>query len=375
MNSYNLTVVTPKYPPEAGGAATYYGLLVSELKERPPVETITVITHMHPSRSLVERTDDVSIYSLLPRTTNENRIFKMIAFVLKHIVLLSLFLRTSVARDDHVVQMHSTMSYVGRICYNHVLDRVLQWLRYITGTRFVLDVRDQHTIPPKVDGFDLIICASKNIYIAFERRETVTLERLVSLPVPIDLAAIRDHDMDSELAARLPEDYVCFVGDISAAKGAPRLIEASAGLKDPEPVVLVGDPVDDAGRELLESLPAHVLYMGTVSHDRALQVIEGASVLALPSESEGFPRVVLEAIALETRVIVSPRIPELAEAENVRCLESRTVQAIRSALTSEGIDSHSGYPIEQHDGERVCDDVVAIHLSLFDSDSPPGDGI
>jgi glycosyltransferase involved in cell wall biosynthesis len=377
MTSYNLTIVTPKYPPEAGGAATYYELLVSELTERPPVETVTVVTQTHPSRSLVERTNDVTVYSVLPRTVDGNQFFRVITFVLTQIVLISLLSASCVTRDGHVVQIHSTISYVGRICYNHVLDRVLQGLRYLSGTRFILDVRDQHTIPPTVHGFDVIVCASENIYTALETRESVPKERLISLPVPIDLEAIREHDVDPELAARLPAEYVCFVGDISAAKGTPYLIEASAGLAEPRSVVLVGDPIDDAGRELLDSLPEHVLYLGTVSHDHALQIIEEASVLVLPSESEGLPRVVLEAIALETTVIVSPPIPELADTDDVLCLESQTVRVIRSALTNERSSPFSGsrYPIEQHDGGRVCDDLVAVHQSLLDTDSRHEDSI
>ncbi|WP_246984047.1 glycosyltransferase family 4 protein [Halorientalis marina] len=364
MTDYDLTLVTPKYPPHSGGAARYYGLLTTELSDRDRIDQITVLTSPHESAPLVERRDEAAVYRILPRSGSGSRVQRTILFLLRQILLVVAISLLCLVRDDHVIQIHSTVAFVGRIGFNHVLDRMFQGLSSVSGSKFVLDIRDQHTIPTSVNGFDAIICASESICNEFNRVNRTSDVTVVHLRVPVDIDAIRGHDKDRRIAEAVPDRYICFVGDISAAKGTKQVVEAAAGIDAP-PVVLVGDPVDETGRKLVSSLPEHVSHLGVLSHDEALQVIDGATMLVLPSESEGFPRVILEAIALGTPVVVSATVPELVDAAGVRNLDSRSVAAIRNALQTEISDEQQSYQIHQHDVGHVCTDLIAFHRSLL----------
>lgn len=365
MSEYNVAFVTPKFPPDRGGAATYYDLLVAEMRDRESPNEITVITLISSTRSFVEKNEWGTVCRILPQTDAESSIVRSLQFVVQQFVLIAFLLYLCLKDDRLVLQIHSTMTYVGRFRYNPILDRFFRFLRAIAGARLVLDVRDQHTIPSGSDGYDAIICASQNIYDRIVSETNVSTKSLALLPVPVNIEKIRRHDVDSELSEALPEKYICFVGDISSEKGVPHLIDATNEPTGTKAVVLVGSPVDSQGKQLVNSLPEHVIHLGSLPHEQALQVIDRADWLLLPSRSEGFPRVVLEALALETPVTVTSTIPELRGVENVRFLDSRDPESIRESLEELRELNGMKYSLENHDVSVICSELISLHQSVL----------
>ncbi|WP_254272256.1 glycosyltransferase family 4 protein [Haloarcula marina] len=365
MNDYDLAIVTPKYPPDTGGAATYYRLLSAELKESEAVRSLSVLTTVHPSRPFRETNGNRTVYRILPRTSSRGTLLRPFSFLLKQLILLMALTWYCFTYQETVVQIHSTVTFVGRLGYNLPLDWGFRVLRAVTRCRFVLDVRDMSTIPPSAPGFAAVICGSRGIHERCRRKSNIALNRLVEIPVPVDIDGIRTYDRNERLASSLPERYLAFVGDISAAKGAPLLVEAISGMDSNPPVVILGNPVDKAGRQLVRSLPEGAVHLGSRPHDDALQVIDGAEMLVLPSVSEGFPRVVLEAIVLGTPALLTVDVPELSEADIVRILDTRSLSTLRRAIGEEWSEPRGTYWIERHDVGRVCADTVTLHRSLL----------
>ncbi len=102
------------------------------------------------------------------------------------------------------------------------------------------------------------------------------------------------------------DDYVVFVGRISAEKGVATLIEAWRQWGQAAPQLrLVGDgPLRGGLERRAFGLP--VQFLGQIFADRAQEQIANAKLLVLPSEwFEGFPMVVREAFAFGTPVAVS----------------------------------------------------------------------
>jgi glycosyltransferase involved in cell wall biosynthesis len=102
--------------------------------------------------------------------------------------------------------------------------------------------------------------------------------------------------------------YALFAGRLVDPKGWPTLLAAWKQLRQPIPLVIVGDGPD---RERLESQlndPAlrDVVYRGRLSHDAMLDAIKGARFLVFPSEwYEGFPVTIAESFACGVPVICS----------------------------------------------------------------------
>jgi glycosyltransferase involved in cell wall biosynthesis len=107
--------------------------------------------------------------------------------------------------------------------------------------------------------------------------------------------------------------YAVFVGRLSAEKGLPTLIAAWRQLDGSVPLKIVGNgPMAHAVREAAAN-DAAIEWLGNMPLEAVYQILGDAAVLVLTSQCyENFPRVVIEAFAKGTPVIVS-RLGAMAE--------------------------------------------------------------
>lgn len=132
--------------------------------------------------------------------------------------------------------------------------------------------------------------------------------------------------------------FVLMAGAISPYKNQLALVQALAGSDATAvPVVLVGG-VQPQYRDYLQQLLRYpgVHWLGQLAHDDALlaSAYAAATVLALPSQGEVFPLVVLEALAAGTPVVMTRasalHLPDSAFA--LRQLASNDMAAWRAAI-------------------------------------------
>jgi glycosyltransferase involved in cell wall biosynthesis len=140
-------------------------------------------------------------------------------------------------------------------------------------------------------------------------------EKLFLLPNAINL---------DSLDVAIPPDYdpgrkmLLFVGWVLPTKGVGELIEAWVRLpKTNWELLLVGPFREDYLSELKSKAGNrdNVRFIGEVSNDRALGWIKASDILVLPTHTEGFPNVLLEAMAASKAVIATPvgAIPEILD--------------------------------------------------------------
>ena len=147
------------------------------------------------------------------------------------------------------------------------------------------------------------------------------------------------------LAAEGP--LVLYVGNLKPGKGCLDLLEAFPGLLERQPaarLAFVGDgPSAQALRQRAEVLgvAGRVLFAGARAHHELPAWMHAASLLCLPSHSEGVPNVVLEAMACGLPVVATDvgGIPEVLPPHAGRMVPPRDRQALVDAL-DEVLRSH-----------------------------------
>ena len=141
-------------------------------------------------------------------------------------------------------------------------------------------------------------------------RETVYIPNGVSVPV---------RQAGAEITARYglqPREYILYLGRLVPEKGIRCLLEAWKEADIPKKLVIAGGPSDTPGyvRELkkLAGGDPRILFTGFVQ-DRVLEELySNAWIYVLPSELEGMPLSLLEAMAYGTCCVVSD-IPACTE--------------------------------------------------------------
>jgi teichuronic acid biosynthesis glycosyltransferase TuaC len=148
-----------------------------------------------------------------------------------------------------------------------------------------------------------------------------------------------------EARSRLKLDYtgklVCFVGYLRSEKGLEYLLEAFAGLRQPDTqLCLVGDgPLKHSLTALAQRLGivANCRFVGKRPHDEIPLWISAADCIVLPSLSEGFPTILAEAMLCGVPIIATPvgGIPEvIRDGETGLLVPCRTPTALSQALHS-----------------------------------------
>ncbi len=125
--------------------------------------------------------------------------------------------------------------------------------------------------------------------------------RLLPMPPPLDLPP-------PDGVPRAEQPTVVYLGQLHPIKRIDVLLEAFARVRRELPEArldVLGAP-SRYGNELQSRAGEGVTFHGLVSEDEKVRALGSAHVFALLSASEGLPITVLEALACETPVVISP---------------------------------------------------------------------
>ena len=142
-------------------------------------------------------------------------------------------------------------------------------------------------------------CASAVIFPTAYMLDTV-YRRFVS-DMPRQKLFVVPNGVDAPRASRPRADgpvRVVSVGALCTRKRQGDLIRAVNALPDsPLQCQLAGklESLDDEAHDMIRARPDRFHLMGEISHERSLEVIDGADILAHPSSDEALPLVLLEA--------------------------------------------------------------------------------
>lgn len=216
-----------------------------------------------------------------------------------------------------------------------------------------------------------VVCVSEEV--ALEARAAgLPAARLVRIPNGVDLAA------DVAPVGLGPAPTVLFVGRLDPAKGADDLVRAFARLEAGDArLVLAGDGPERPALERLArdlGVADRVDLLGRRGDVPGL--LRGATVVAVPSRSEGLSNALLEALAAGCAVVATAIGPNreaagdaalLAPASDVGALAHALARALGDPDLRRALGQAARARAAAFDVERVAD----AHLALLDRLGPP----
>jgi len=207
--------------------------------------------------------------------------------------------------------------------------------------------------------------------------------KMTSLGMPAERVEVLRNGVDPHVFFTVPQNearrrlglredarYVVGVGNLVHEKGFDRLIRALADLPESR-LLLVGDgPL----RQPLEALagqaaPGRVEFSGNMPQADLRFAYSAADVLGLPSLREGWPNVVLEALACGLPVVASNvgGVPEiLVDDAPATLVESREPAAWSLALDDVMNRGYARDAVRRYALRFGWDDVVAAQCALYE---------
>ncbi len=201
------------------------------------------------------------------------------------------------------------------------------WIPKITGKRVVVTVHGLDWARAKWGGFatkyikwgekqavkhaDEIVVLSKGVQDYFQntyRRKTVFIPNGVTKP------ELKAADMIERLWGLEKDSYVLFLGRIVPEKGLRYLLEAWKGIKTDKKLVIAGGSSDTEEflTELKSNARENVIFTGFQQGQILEELYSNAYIYCLPSDLEGMPLSLLEAMSYGNCCVVSD-IPECTE--------------------------------------------------------------
>lgn len=253
------------------------------------------------------------------------------------------------------------------ICTVHGLDWNREKWRSGFGSKFIRQgernaVRFAHEI----------IVLSKAVQDYFQdtyRRQTVLIPNGVNRPEMVPAELIRDK------FGLNGQDYILFLGRLVPEKGLRYLIEAFRQVNTDKKLVIAGgsSDTDSFARELFQMAEGdeRILFTGFVQGRLLEELYSNAYVYTLPSDLEGMPLSLLEAMSYGNCCLVSD-IPECADVVEDKAMVFRkgNVEDLREKLQIACENTELVSSFKNQAGNFICkkynwDSVVAQTMELY----------
>lgn len=192
-----------------------------------------------------------------------------------------------------------------------------------------------------IRGTDLVLTVSNSSADDLKEIFSVPESKLRVIPHGIEYEKFRAPiPLSDTIAARLPKDFLLYVGNIEPRKNLRELVRA---VENPEvrqlgmPLVIAGKPAWNFDLEMdLIKNSASVIYLGFVSDSDRTALMQRTKLFLFPSRYEGFGFPVLEALACGAPVLATDRgaLREVAgPAKKINGISSENIaDAISEAL-------------------------------------------
>ena len=219
---------------------------------------------------------------------------------------------------------------------------------------------------------DEIIVLSKGVHDYFRNqygRETRFIPNGVNRP------EIRKAELITDKFGLTKDSYILFLGRLVPEKGIRYLVEAFKNVKTEKKLVIAGGSSDtDSFMKELKELPKNdkrIIFTGFVQGQMLEELYSNAYIYTLPSDVEGMPLSLLEAMSYGNCCLVSD-IQECTEVVKDKALifKKSNVQDLQNKLQEACDRTEKVMELKQQAADYICkkynwDDVVKETLKLY----------
>jgi glycosyltransferase involved in cell wall biosynthesis len=186
------------------------------------------------------------------------------------------------------------------------------------------------------------------------------VNNVCNLPNPLSLQIINQISKNESKISKDPNKVV-FVGHVVPSKGIYELISSCSKLNRPN-LHIIGKILDSEKEKIkaflakLNDTGDWITFRGELTHEKVIDELLSAEIFAFPSYSEGFPNVILEAMACKCTIVTTTvgSMPEMLLDKDRPCgicVPPRNIEAFKQALES----------VLKNDNLRQCISSNAYH--------------
>ena len=162
------------------------------------------------------------------------------------------------------------------------------------------------------------------------KKSTHYIPNGVEISEPLEPALIKNYNLTEN-------EYILFLARLVPEKGCHYLIDAYNCLDTPKKLVVAGDSSHSDGyvNRLKENSSEKIIFLGEVGGNLLKELYSNAYIYVLPSEIEGLPITLLEAMGYGKCVLISD-IPENIEVINNHygfCFRNKDTESLKRTLS------------------------------------------
>ena len=237
---------------------------------------------------------------------------------------------------------------------------------------------------------DRVVSCSKAVEKWTLAKERISPEKVITIYNGINLGRFRPTGnrikVRENLGIPLDAPLVGTVANMAVEKGYPYLLEAAEQILKEDPRVwflFVGfGPLDREVKAWARKIPGHERIVFPGARTDIPDLVEAMDIFVLASVIEGFPNVLLEAMAMARPVVATAvgGIPELVEPgrdgflvapRDGKALAEAVLSLVRNPKRAEEMGLRGKEKITQHFSlDRMIDEYENLYLSLFRQKSP-----
>lgn len=315
---YKALLLIPIYEPYAGGGGQYFPVLRNKIMTRCDFSKIDVITEYHSSYPLIEDTKIGKIYRILPRRdskSGKSRIYSVSSFISSYLIMFFAII-ILILREKYNIFLFTR--YYRRFFYLY-----LYVVKKFANIGIICDLRatvDDTRFYRGLNVCDLVICNSSAV---FDQAQTMSSikNKCILVTNPINFIEPNERVKESFLTLinnhKVPKKYLLFVGQLLERKSIWEVLKAydhsklrvsSVGL------VIVGrNMMDNKILKYMDDVGA--IYLSEQPRDIVAWLMRESEIVLQPSKIEGIPRVSLEALYLQKKVILARCVPEFIKSD------------------------------------------------------------
>jgi glycosyltransferase involved in cell wall biosynthesis len=193
------------------------------------------------------------------------------------------------------------------------------------------------------------------------------------IPNPIGLEVEQRIKKELENPSQRHPGRLIFAGHVIKNKGVYELVEACSRLPIIKELFIIGPYEDNVKKDLLMLASERdkgdwLKFLGTIAKDEVLKLMSSSRIFVLPSYTEGFPNVVIEAMAMGCAVIATPvgAIPEILGISTSKpcgiCVPVKNPEKLREAIFELVLDPHRAEALGRDGIERVLNNYTLENI-------------